>query len=90
MLAPRLKCGVLDLNPIVKNFTYQVTNGEAGVNIELPKANYETMLQDLKQKNGFVMAVYEFSVMNTQFTEMKSMCNSIIALIDNELNDEER
>ncbi|MGB5499250.1 MAG: hypothetical protein WBM77_10010 [Maribacter sp.] len=54
--------GVLDLNPIVKNFTYQVTNGDAGENIELPKANYETMLKDLKHKNGFAMAVYEFSV----------------------------
>ena len=82
--------GVLDLNPIVKNFTYQVTNGEAGENIALPKANYEAMLKDIKQKNGFVMAVYEFSVMNRQFNEMKTMCNSIIALIDNEINDEER
>ena len=82
--------GVLDLNPIVKNFTYQVTKGAAGENIELPKSNYETTLKDLKQKNGFVMAVYEFSVMNAQFNEMKTMCNSIIALIDNELNDEER
>jgi len=82
--------GVLDLNPIVKNFTHQVTNGAAGENIELPKANYETMLKDLKQKNGFVMAVYEFSVMNAQFNEMKTICNSIITLIDNEINDEEQ
>ncbi len=46
------------------------------------------MLKDIKQKNGFVMAVYEFSVMNMQFNEMKTMCNSIIALIDHEINDE--
>lgn len=32
------------------------------------------------------MAVYEFSVMNTQLKEMKKMCNSIITNIDNELN----
>ena len=55
---------VLDLNPIVKNFTYQVSNGQAGENIELSRKNYETLLKDIKQKNGFVMAVYEFSVMN--------------------------
>jgi hypothetical protein len=78
--------GVLDLNPVVKNFTYQVTGGEAGENVALPRANYEAMLKDLKQKNGFVMAVYEFSVMNMQFNEMKILCNSIIALIDKELN----
>ncbi|MBT8287570.1 MAG: hypothetical protein HKN00_11200 [Flavobacteriaceae bacterium] len=80
--------GVLDLNPIVKNFTYQMTNGQAGENIELPKANYEAMLKDIKQKNGFVMAVYEFSVMNAQFNEMKTLCNSIITWIDEEINDE--
>ena len=82
--------GVLDLNPIVKNFTYQVTDGQAGENIALPKANYEAMLKDLKQKNGFVMAVYEFSVMNGQFDEMKRMCNTIIASIDHELNTEKK
>ncbi|MBT8282423.1 MAG: hypothetical protein KJO86_01690 [Muriicola sp.] len=76
---------VLDLNPIVKNFTYQVTEGKAGENIALPRANYETMLKDLKQKNGFVMAVYEFSVMNGQFSEMKAMCEEIIRLINMEM-----
>jgi hypothetical protein len=76
---------VLDLNPIVKNFTYQVSKGQAGEDIALPRANYEAMLKDIKQKNGFVMAVYEFSVMNAQFNEMKEICNSIITLIENEL-----
>ena len=80
--------GVLDLNPIVKNFTYQVTGGQAGQNVELPRANYEAMLKDIKQKNGFVMAVYEFSVMNAQFNEMKAVCSSIIELIDKELKNE--
>jgi hypothetical protein len=82
--------GVLDLNPIVKNFTYQVSDGQAGENVTLPKANYEAMLKDLKQKNGFVMAVYEFSVMNSQFNAMKRMCNSIIASIDRELSTEKK
>jgi hypothetical protein len=81
--------GILDLNPIVKNYTYQVSKGQAGENVALPRANYESMLKDIKQKNGFVMAVYEFSVMNAQFNEMKAMCNSIITLIDSELKDEQ-
>lgn len=79
---------VLDLNPIVKNYTYQVTEGQAGENVVLPRANYEAMLKDIKQKNGFVMAIYEFSVMNAQFNEMKAMCNSIITLINGELKAE--
>jgi superfamily I DNA and RNA helicase len=80
---------VLDLNPIVKNFTYQVTEGQAGEDVELPRENYEAMLKDLKQKNGFVMAVYEFSVMNGQFNEMKAMCENIISLIDMEIEAED-
>ena len=82
--------GVLDLNPIVKNYTYQVTQGQAGEHVKLPKRNYEAMLQDLKQKNGFVMAVYEFSVMNAQFNEMKDLCKSIIVHIDQELKTENK
>ena len=77
--------GVLDLNPVVKKYTYLASNGQAGENINLPRANFETMLKDLKQKNGFVMAVYEFTVMNAQFEEMKSICQNLIELIDREL-----
>jgi hypothetical protein len=43
------------------------------------------MLKDTKQKNGFVMAIYQFGVMNQQMNEMKNMCNQLIVLIDKEL-----
>ena len=77
---------ILDLNPVVKQYTYQVSNGQAGEDVDLPRANYELMLKDLEQKNGFVMAVYEFSVMNGQLDEMKSKCEDLIIIIDNEIN----
>ena len=76
---------ILDLNPIVKNYTYQMSNGMAGENLELPRSNYEKLLKDLKQKNGFVMAVYEFTVMNQQFEAMKELSNKLIELIDKEI-----
>ncbi|WP_445750085.1 DUF6090 family protein [Polaribacter sp.] len=76
----------VDLNPVVKNYTYKVTNGVAGEKTDLPKHQYDEMLKDLKQKNGFVMAVYEFSAMNTQLNEMKIMCQQLISLIDKDLN----
>ena len=31
------------------------------------------------------MAVYEFSVMNQQFNQMKAMCEQLIVLIDKEV-----
>jgi len=77
---------ILDLNPVTKKFTYDVSNGQAGENVELPRANFETILKDLKHKNGFVMAVYEFTVMNGQLNGMKEMSEELIRLIDNELN----
>ena len=60
---------MMDMNPIVQNYTYHVTNGAAGERRELPKKDFENMLKDTKQKNGFVMANYEFTVMNGQLQE---------------------
>ena len=77
--------GILDINKLVKNFTYQVTNGQEGEHVELPKANFEALLKNLKHKNGFAMATYEFPFMNTQLEEMKSLCERIIVHIDTEL-----
>ncbi|SDR93450.1 hypothetical protein SAMN04515667_1027 [Formosa sp. Hel1_31_208] len=76
---------LMDMNPIVQNYTYQVTNGTMGERRELSKLDFNRMLKDTKQKNGFVMASYEFSVMNQQFIEMKTMCLQLIELIDKEV-----
>ena len=76
---------MIDLNPVVKTFTHNMTNGAAGEKVPLPTEQYDAMLKDQKQKNGFVMAVYEFSVMNGQLESMKKMCQNLIELIDTEL-----
>ena len=76
---------MMDMNPIVQNYTYQVSNGTQGERRELPKEKFDEMLKDTKQKNGFVMAAYQFSVMNNELEEMKTMCNTLISLIDKEL-----
>ncbi|PLX11785.1 MAG: hypothetical protein C0598_07330 [Marinilabiliales bacterium] len=78
---------MIDMNDLIKNFTYQVSNGQAGEDVQLNRGDYESILKNLKHKNGFVMAVYEFSVMNSQLEEMKYMCKSIITLINRELSD---
>lgn len=75
----------LDLNPLTKKYMYDASNGQAGENVELPRANFETILKNLEHKNGFVMAVYEFTVMNGQLNEMKTMSKKLIELIDKEI-----
>ena len=76
----------LDINPLTKKYMYDASNGQAGENVKLPRKNFETLLKDIKHKNGFVMAVYEFTVMNGQLATMKNMSEKLIQLIDNELN----
>ena len=76
---------MMDMNDIVQNYTYKVTNGAMGEERELSIEEFGNMLNDKKQKNGFVMAAYEFGAMNRQSIEMKAMCNQLIELIDNEI-----
>jgi len=76
---------MMDMNDIVQNYTYKVTNGAMGEDRELSIEEFGNMLNDKKQKNGFVMAAYEFGAMNRQSIEMKAMCNQLIELIDNEI-----
>ncbi len=77
---------VLDLNENVKRYTYDLTKGQAGQDIELPRKNFEDMLNDMMQKNGFVMAVYEFTVMNQMLEGMKLKSEEIISLIESEIS----
>ena len=76
---------MMDMNPIVQNYMYYASNGAVGDNRDLSKEEFDAMLKDTKQKNGFVMAVYEFNVMNTQLKQMKNMSNQLIELINKEL-----
>jgi len=76
---------MMDMNPIVQNYLYQISDGAAGERRKLSEVQFDNMLKDTKQKNGFVMAVYEFTVMNNQFRQMKTMCQQLIELIDKEL-----
>lgn len=79
--------GMIDLNYAVKSLTYRMTKGQFGEEVEFPVEPYERMLKDIKQKNGFVMAVYEFGAMNVQLEKMKAMCQQLIAFIDKEISE---
>ena len=78
--------GILDINLLIKNYTFQATRGQAGENVQLPETNYTELLKNLKHKNGFAMATYEFPFMNGQLEGMKRLCLKIMDLIDQELS----
>ena len=75
----------LDLNDLIKNYTYKVTSGQEGEDVSLSRPYYEALLKNIKHKNGFVMAVFEHSVMNQQLSDMKTMCEHLIQLINKEV-----
>ncbi|MBU1094961.1 MAG: hypothetical protein KKB34_00655 [Bacteroidetes bacterium] len=72
----------MDLTPLVDNFAYTVSNGQAGKNVTLSEENYKDYLKSSLIKNGFLMAVLEFGSMNNQMRDMKRMSEELIALID--------
>lgn len=75
---------MMDMNPIVQNYMYYASDGAMGDNRDLNTVEFEAMLNDTKQKNGFVMSVYQFTVINQMFEQMKAMCQELIRLIDDE------
>lgn len=77
--------GIMDMNSQIKNFMYQVSNGQQGEDIKLSKEDIKVLLGNRKQKNGFAMATYEFPFMNSQLESMKAQCKQIISLIEQEL-----
>ncbi|MFK5879162.1 MAG: DUF6090 family protein [Flavobacteriaceae bacterium] len=76
---------MMDLNPMVNNFQYKLSNGTLGRNTTLTADYYKKFLASTKIKNGFVMTILEFSTMNAQMLEMKNMSLKLINLIDKEI-----
>ena len=76
---------LMDLNDLVNNYAYNVSNGQEGENIELNADHFKEYLKEIKLKNGFAMTVLEFGVLNGELEEMKQLSETLIEAIDKEL-----
>jgi len=76
---------LMDLNDLVNNYAYNVSNGQEGEDIELNADSFKDYLKELKLKNGFAMTVLEFGVLNGELEEMKQLSETLIEAIDKEL-----
>ncbi len=74
-----------DSYKLFKSVVHRMTEGQAGVDMNVTIADLKPMLDDLRQKNGFFMAYYEFAEINKQMEEMKEMSYGLIEQIDQEL-----
>ena len=83
LYAPSYK--IIDHHSFVENYKYQLSNGQVGTRLPLIRGQYELMLEDIEQKNGFAMAVLEFGIMNQQLAAMKNQSEELIKLIESEI-----
>ena len=79
---------MMDLNPLVNNFEYLVTEGASGRNISLSENHFDDYLKNTTLKNGFVMTIYEFKVLNGQMQQMIEMSQNLISQINKEIDSE--
>ena len=83
LYAPSYK--IIDHHSLVENYKYQLTNGQVGTRLPIIRRQYELMLEDIEQKNGFAMAVLVFGNMNQQLAAMKNQSEELIKLIEIEI-----
>jgi len=74
-----------DLNPLVDNYAFHASQGQAGRDIVLTSENFAESMKSRLLKNGFVMTILEFETMNAQMTELKTRSQALIVSIDQEM-----
>ena len=73
----------LDLKSVVESVGVEITKGYAGRPMQ-PR-DFDGYLRNIKLKNGFTSAVFEFTVLNEHLLKMKVMSEALIRTIDNEI-----
>lgn len=75
----------VDIEPMSENYAYVVTQGQAGSQQPLSRQDIETLLQDVRFKNGFTLVVYMMRAINVRFAEMRAIAVDLVDKIDREL-----
>ena len=76
---------MMDLNPLVQNYVFQESKGQAGKDVVLTSQYFEAYLKNTKLKNGFVMTILELETMNGQMQALKAQSEALIVSIDEEI-----
>lgn len=76
---------LMDLEPLVDEYAFQMSGGKAGRRVELTPAQFDAYFKSVELKNGFVMTVLELDTMNGQMSDLRAKCQALIASIDEEM-----
>jgi hypothetical protein len=75
----------VDIEPMSENFAYRMTQGQAGAELPLSRTDVETLLRDVRFKNGFTLVVYMMRAINSRFADMRAIAVGLVETIDREL-----
>jgi hypothetical protein len=75
----------MDLNPIINNGEYYFSQGKSGTHMPFADDFFVDFLANKNVKNGFVLAVLEFTVLNEHLQKMITESEQLIKAIDDEL-----
>ncbi len=76
---------MMDLDPLVQNFAFQESKGQAGKDVVLTSEYFGPYFKSTKLKNGFVMTILELETMNGQMQQLKDQSDALIVTIDEEM-----
>jgi len=76
----------VDINILVANYTYKVTNGQAGKNLDMPTEIVHKIQNNIELKNGFSLSILEYEKMNGKMKEIIKMAENLIKIINIETN----
>lgn len=68
---------MMDLEPTLNQYM--------GAEVVMDRKTYDAFFADFRTKNGFLMVLIEFSTMNGQLKEIRTISEGLIALIDREI-----
>jgi hypothetical protein len=75
----------IDLNPIINNGEYYFNQGKSGTHMPFADDFFVEFLHNQNVKNGFVLAVLEFTTLNGHMQKMINESQQLIKAIDVEL-----
>ena len=76
----------VDIEPMSENYAYVISQGQVGSEMPLSRDAIETLLGDIRFKNGFTLVVYMMRAINSRFAEMRTTAVDLIEQIDRELD----
>lgn len=76
---------IADLDPALKDYAFQVSDGAAGEKVELSTDEIDQLSKNQTFKNGFVLSIFNNNLLIAEYNQMIKITDKLIGSIDSEL-----